>query len=108
MLVSPRLYVGEVFWGIYEECVSITWKGPSRFASKSVTAGQRAQNGSRLLYGGFDNIAHIWEFETGDIVSTWDMSDLLGSGLNDTDWSPDGQFIRINGVDNAMPTIRRT
>jgi WD40 repeat protein len=105
--VNPRLYVGEVFWRFYEECVSITCKDPSRLASESVSAGKRAQNGSRLLSSGFNNIAHIWEFETGDIVSAWDMSNLLGSGLNDTDWSPDGQFIRINGVGNAMPTICR-
>jgi WD40 repeat protein len=63
-------------------------------------------NGQRIVSGDLDNnVVHIWEVSTGEIVATWDMQGLV-QGFNDTDWSPDGRYISIHGTGD-IPFLRR-
>jgi WD40 repeat protein len=64
-------------------------------------------DGKRILSAELVNgVAHIWEAATGEIVATWDMKGLIVGGLNDVDWSPDGQYILLHG-EEGLPFIRR-
>jgi WD40 repeat protein/serine/threonine protein kinase len=63
-------------------------------------------DGQRIVSGDDNVIIYIWEVETGNIVSSWDMKGVLGT-FQGVGWSPDGQFIVIQGMGTNMPIFRR-
>ena len=48
----------------------------------------------------------VWEVDTGEVVMSWEMQGLLAGGFNDTEWSPDGQYVVIHGTGD-IPYIKR-
>ncbi|MFN2234000.1 MAG: protein kinase domain-containing protein [Anaerolineales bacterium] len=63
-------------------------------------------NGQRIISGDDNSQVLVWEVDTGEVVLSWDMQGLLAGGFNDTDWSPDGQFVSIHGTGD-IPYIKR-
>ena len=63
-------------------------------------------DGKRIVSGDDNTIIYVWEVETMDIVSAWDMQGLLGT-FQGVEWSPDGNFITIQGMGVPMPIFRR-
>jgi len=66
-------------------------------------------NGERIISGEAENsVIYVWDATTGDIILSWDMQGVLPAGFDDTDWSPDGQFVIIQGGSGGgMPYIKR-
>jgi WD40 repeat protein len=84
-------------WTIYKEfeahqiaCTDVAW----------------SPDGQRIISGDDNSIIYVWEVETGNIVSAWDMQALLG-GFQGVEWSPDGNYISVQGMGVPMPIFRR-
>jgi len=62
-------------------------------------------DGKRIVSGDDNTIIYVWEVETMEIVSAWDMQGFLGT-FQGVEWPPDGNFITIQGMGVPIPIFR--